>query len=162
MARNVESIAKFIGSLACQKRILCVLGLVCSPALFAADTPGVMRFVNSHSSDIRVFITGSEEQSKRINRRTGHNFVFTRDSDNCEDLTLNYEILAGNIGLKLASGKFAFIATREPSADSPDGWQCTMAVQKPTMNVPDYNYMLVYKKLSASKGRLTYHARPGE
>ncbi len=121
-----------------------------------------MRFVNRHSSDIRVFITGSEEQSKRINRGTGYNFIFTRSSDNCEDLTLNYEILAGNIGLKLANGKFQFIATRETSTDSPDGWQCTLAVKKPAMTVPDYNDMLVYTKLSASKGKLVYKARPGE
>jgi hypothetical protein len=136
------------------------LWVALSPAvpLWAEGTPAVMKVTNQFANPVVVKMTPSEGDATQAALGHGKSNAFSFDGGaTCADLSVDFTIrLSGGNAWLYASGSFDLVAVPGDSGD------CTMEVTKPTISVPDYNHQLVWKKVSASKGTLTFGYRGGE
>jgi hypothetical protein len=139
---------------------LAILALVGSAGpLRAEDTPAVMRVTNQVAKTLTVKMMPSEGENAQAKLAQGksNGFSFPPGQD-CADQTVDYEIRLINsvVNRLYASGSFDLVAV------SDDSGVCTLEVRKPTVNVPDYNHQLIWKKVSPTEGQLTFTYRGGE
>jgi hypothetical protein len=117
-----------------------------------------MKVTNGYADPVVVRMTPSKGDASQARLGHGASNAFSFDGGAaCADLSVDFTInLSGGIGRLYASGSFDLVAVPGDSGD------CTMEVTKPTIKVPDYNQQLVWKRISASKGTLTFGSRGGE